>query len=298
MTLSLDFAFEGFRILRKRPRLLWLWGFVTLLGKGVGALLLVATSGGAVEGLIHLAESGGDATQTWPLVVRAAPGLLAMQAASVTTSAILAAAAARAVFDETDDSLGFLKFGPRELQLVLVLALLSAFNIAIVGACTGLAVWPAVTLEGLAGLWPVCAASGLSLGGAIALWLNARLMFAPVQSFVEKRIALFDSFALTREPFWTLFGGWLLAGVLAQAVMFLGEEVVAAVTSVIFNTAGTGRPDLTSLHAFLTPDNVVTFGLIYAFVSPQTLAITLAAPMAAWRAVSSRETIAEAKKAA
>lgn len=297
MILSLDFAFEGFRILRERPRLLWLWGFVTLFGKGLGAMLLVALGGAPVEGLIHLGESG-DVAQAWPLIVRAAPGVLAMQAASLVTAAIVGAAVARAVFGEPDDGLGFLKFGPRELQLIVVLAIVSLFDLAIVGATIGLAVIPALAANALATVWPVCVGFGLAVGGLIALWLNARLMFAVVQSFVERRIAVFDSFALTREPFWTLFGGWLLAWVLALVVMFLGEEVVAAVTSLIFGTAATGRPDLTSLHAFLTLDNMVTFGLIYAFVSPQTLAITLAAPMAAYRAVSGRETLAEAEKAA
>ena len=298
MALSLDFAFEGFRIVRERPRLLLFWGFVTLVGNGLGVILLVALSGAPFDGMIRVLQTGGNVMQIPFLLQQAAPGLFVRAAAGIVVEAILTAAVCRAAFGEDDDSLGFLRFGPRELQLILVVLVTDGLCFAAAGACMAVAVLPAMATRSVDGIGGICLVLGIIAAAAVMAGLKVRLMFNPVLSFVERRIVLFGSFALTREAFRTLFGGWLLAAVLAFVVLFLGEEVVAAVTGVLFGAAQPGRPDLTSLRAFLAPDTAVAFGLMYAFVSPQLMAVSLAAPVAAWRAVSGRDARAEAEKAA
>ena len=42
MALPFDFAFEGFRIIRERPKLIAFWGVVSLFGYGVMAFILIA----------------------------------------------------------------------------------------------------------------------------------------------------------------------------------------------------------------------------------------------------------------
>lgn len=290
MGVTLDFAFEGFRLIRERPRLVWLWGLVTLLGNGIAALLFVGMAGPPVESLLHAGAAGIDPGRLSALLVRAAPGVLAAAAVLLLTSAILTAAVCRAALGDDDEGVGFLQFGPRELQLIAVLLLTQVVVLAAAAVCLALAAIPA--LLGAADIVATPAlAAGVTAAFAVAVWLNVRLMFNAAQSFAEQRIAVFASFALTREPFWPLLGGWVLARVLATVVLFLGGEAVNAVIAVLFGAeaARDGSVDMTSLHAFFTPATLLALILSYGLVVPQVMAIVLAAPVAAYRTVTGRD---------
>ena len=294
MALSLEFAFEGFRILRRRPRLLVLWGVVTLLGHGLAAVLFVALSGAPIESLIHLGLTGDVATIE-RLAAQAAPGMLAGRLVILVTTAIVTAAICRVAFGDSEDGLGFLQFGPRELQLIAVQLATQVVILIPAAACLAVIGLPALFLRDDT-VTAFSLAVGIGAAAAIALWLDVRLMFNSAQSFAEQRLAVLDSFVLTREPFWTLLAGRLLSWVLALVVLFLSGQAIAGLVAFVFGTesAHPSTPDLTSLHAFFTPDTLLSLTLTYLLVSPQVLAISLGAPIAAWRAVTGQDAAEEA----
>ena len=290
MALSLDFAFEGFRLIHERPRLLWLWGAVALIGNGLAAVLFVGMAGPVVESLLHSGAGVLDAQRLTTLLLRAAPGVLASAAVLLITSAILTAAICRAALGEEEDGPGFLQFGPRELQMIVVLLVTQMLILVIAATLIGLAALPAWLGAGDSLATPVLA-GGATIAAAVAAWLNVRLMFNAAQSFAERRIAVFNGFALTSEAFWTLLAGWLLVRVLALVVVFLGGEAINAVVAIVFgvDAARDGTVDMTSLHAFFTPATTLSLILAYTLVVPQVTTIVGAAPVAAFRAVTGRD---------
>jgi len=59
MNLTFDFAFEGFRIIRERPKLIAFWGAITLFGYGVMSLIMVHMAGPAVAQAFGMFQSAG-----------------------------------------------------------------------------------------------------------------------------------------------------------------------------------------------------------------------------------------------
>lgn len=304
MALSLDFVFEGFRTLRARPRLLWLWGVVTLVGNGIGICLLVALGGRAFERiqivLQHALEGTADLAVMPGLLQQAAPGILALHATGIVVAAVLTAAICR-IGEDGEDGLAFLRFGPRELQLIAVTVITEIIIFGAAGICLSLGAVAAAVLTGIDGASPACMAAGFVTAAVIAFWLHVRLMFNRVQSFAGRRIDVFGGFSLTREPFWTLLGGSLVVTILGLVVIFLCQQAVAAVVALVFGPealTALAQPDMTSLPAFLTAPKVMTLVLLYGLVSPQVMAIVLAPQVAAYRAVSGRDALTEAEDVA
>lgn len=281
MPLSLDFAFEGFRILKARPRLVAWWGVITLIGGGLAQALAIVLSGPAIERarqIVSNPQPGPDPDVSQAVLLRLLPGFLAWQGVSIVTTAIIAAAVCRAVAGDGDKDLGGLRFGARELQLILVMAVNAVLTYGV-----------PLALMGAAMATNDIALFGLSMVSAIAaLWLSFRLSLNVPQSFSERRIALFDSFTLTREGGWPLLGGYVLTLILFGVVYMLGSQVVAGAVVAAFGsvTAISRAPDMTSLQAYMQPENLVVDGLALGLLSPQLMAITLAAPVAAYRRLS------------
>ena len=95
MALSLDFAFEGFRTIRERPRLIFLWGAVVLTGHLVAATSLIHYAGPAMAH-IQKGVKPSDADLTETLVEQSLPGIALGLTAYLIVGAILGAAAIRA----------------------------------------------------------------------------------------------------------------------------------------------------------------------------------------------------------
>ncbi len=121
---------------------------------------------------------------------------------------------------------------------------------------------------------------GFAAGGCLICWLRIRLSLNCVQSFDEKRITVFGSYAMTRDMFRPLLLGYVGTAVLMLVVLMLCLKIVEAVITVSFGTPS--APDMNSLQAYLTPANVVMMVLIDGLVCPLLAAIMHAAPAAAY----------------
>jgi len=288
MNLTFDFAFEGFRIIRERPKLIAFWGAITLFGYGVMSLIMVHMAGPAVAQAFAMFQSGKlDPATLNSLNQQIAPAVLLCAPVYILMSSVLVCAVCRVVFGETDDRLGFLAFGWQEIRIMAVRAvsLIILFGVlAGVSALTGLL---GLLISGgntqvAAGIQTL----GLIAAIGIALWLGIRLSLNGVQSFDLKRFDIFGSFAMTRDRFWSLFTGYATAFALAQVVAFLCDKIIEAIQVLTLGLNVTGEirmPDMTSVDNFLTPASVIATVLTFALVMPLGISIELAAPAAAYR---------------
>jgi hypothetical protein len=288
MPLSLDFAFEGFRIIREKPKLILFWGLVLLIGGGLGQLLLVAIGGPALERLAGLAPST-DPNVLLPLYSKLFAAYAALLPVLMVTNAIIACAVFRATWGEPDDRFGYLRFGADEWRQIAVSILFLLIYLALAFAVSLIA----GPIAGLAGdKAGAVAAPVLALGFAAIVVILLRLSLCNVQSFDQKRITMFDSWKLTRGRGWTLLGGYVVAGIMAVFVVALCGAIYGAVTIGLYGgdwstlNIWLTQPDMTSLQAYLKP--LMIGWLIYSnlFISPLVIALLSGAQAAAYRTLA------------
>ncbi len=278
MGLQLDFAFEGFRLIRARPKLIALWGIVTLFGYGIATLVLVATAGPVLPVLSGAGAHPPD-TINEAAALQALTGLLSAAPIWLLTQAVVACAVCRAGLEDGEDPFGYLRFGIREVQVLAVMAVTAMLTFMVTVSV--------ISLAGLLGLGAAFTGVASVLGTLAGCFVQVRLSLNVPQSFVLRRVDLFGSVPLTRGSFWPLAGGYVMAFALACIVDYLGETVIRAVVAVLFGDgAATGIPDMSSLSAFVTPAHTVQLAMLLGLVMPQVSAILLGAPLAAWKALS------------
>lgn len=277
MGLPLDFALEGFRLIRARPRLITLWGVVTLFGYGLAFVMFVATAG-PVQPI--LAGAGMHPPDT---ISDAVAQALLLSVVSVLplcwlTQAVIACAVCRAGLEGGEDAFGFLRFGAREMQVLIVTAATSLIGFAMLTSVFTVfqSLHLPAALDGV----------GFVAGALAALFVQVRLSLNVPQTFALRRIDLFGSVAMTKGRFWPLAGGYVAAFVLSSIVQYLGQQVVRAVIALAFGEAANAAAyDMSSLSAFLTPAHVVDIAISFGLIMPQVSAILLAAPLGAWKAL-------------
>ena len=162
-----------------------------------------------------------------------------------------------------DRGLAFLRFGADELRLAVVsvvyigVAALAAFAVTLTA---GLVAAAGAAIAGpVAGLF----AAIVGLAGIAALIYGAvRLSLAPVQTFAERRLRLFDSWELTKGHFWSLAGAYVLALALTVLVLILSMTLFSFAAAAFhggdMTTAMNSlRGDTSSLQAYFTPTTLI-----------------------------------------
>ncbi|WP_439478403.1 hypothetical protein [Brevundimonas sp.] len=223
-----DAAFEGFRVVRRRPMTLIFWAlFYGLIMVGAFALLgpnLI----GFVTATEQLEQSGSTPSLEDFAPIFQMMGLLfaVLLPLSLIASAMIYAAVSRSVLRPGESAFGYLRLGMDEVRvlavsvvLFIVFMVLMVVTSGIIGAVIGMtvaaempALWLLVVLLILAA---ICA----------FIWLSVRLSLAIPITMAERRIAIFDSFGFTRGRFWPLLGMALLAWVMSIVVGLLGSLV-------------------------------------------------------------------------
>lgn len=216
-----DAAFEGFRLARRAPLAILAWTLVYVLM----TVAVVALAGGSFAAFMETAgalENGGEPRpEDLAAIGMAYLGLMVVLfPVSLLFSAVLYAAVNRAVVRPAEKGFGYLRLGGDELRvlvvylvLTIVFMLLAVLLFGVVGVIAG--VLAATTSEG----WAVLAGV---IGGLAALclfiWIMVRLSLALPMTVAEKRIAIFDSWSVTRGRFWGLLGMAVLAFILTLVV--------------------------------------------------------------------------------
>jgi hypothetical protein len=304
MKLSIDFAFEGFRIIRHRPVVIPIWGTFLLISNGlIMALFFYMAWTPFMEFLPTiqtLSQAGGNPDMTTFMQAyehfygRIMPAYFLLIAFSIVIQAVISCAIYRTVLDRPEKSFGSLRLGADELRQVGVRLVFIILSMAIAMACE----IAAIVVGGIVGLvfWSishdlvwigVAVFMLIYLGGLI--WIFTKLSLYSVQTFDEKKINLFGSWTLTKGNSLTLFAGYLVAGILMFIVYVLCVIIFIAVVFAVTSghmPAITPGPDMTKQIAHLAVPVLIAFALLMLIATPLMIAIVVGAPAAAYKALT------------
>ncbi len=231
-----DAAVEGFRIIRRRPDILLVWGVLVLLAVA-GALGVVGSVlAPDVAHLVNALESHGTPDALRPAAEKVRGTQLLLTPLTAALHAVLGTAVLRAVLRPDSRSIGYLGLGADEFRVFLVqmvsglligsvlvafvlfVMVFTAIGIAAAGlhsADIGRAVLDAVVIGGLMG--------GLGTG-----YVAIRLSLAAPMTFEAGAFRMFESWSQTRGQVWRLTGAYVLAGFL-NMVVFLALLVAGLI---------------------------------------------------------------------
>jgi hypothetical protein len=305
VALTLDFAFEGFRIIRERPKLILFWAPVLLLSQVISAGILILMAGPEFMAIMDMYNKFGfgvvtdHAAEYANLAQKVTPAFGAGFLVSMFFSAIVLCAVYRAVLGIGDDRYGYLKFGKDELRQIAIsfLLLVFAFVVSIVFTIGLIIVGgilvaltqatmgaPAITFGFVSALVSV----------AFYLWLVIRLSLVPVQSFDEKRLNFRGSFRLTKGHFWQLLLGYVVTIIMIMLVQILCEIIFVALAVPFLGLDMGGADmrqtfDLSRLESLANPV-VAGYMIMSALRAPLLSALLIGAQAAAYKSLKPART--------
>lgn len=251
-------ALEGFRLTRENPKAFGAWVGASFFFSVLTIIVDAILPSGVRQGLASLnAEQTLTPAQLVDALVFAAPVLIfALAVLSITSAAVY-----RLIFRHDDGRFGYLRMGADELRLMGLTVLCFGIAIGLVVAVSFvvgiiLSVIAVVAPQVATNLqWPAAIVS-LAIVGAILV----RLSLAPVATFAERRITVFESWGLTRGHFWPLLGAYSLAlacivviGILLLIVFTLVAGAVLMASGGQLSDVGTMlRPQNGSLKSYLS----------------------------------------------
>jgi hypothetical protein len=254
-----DAALEGFRITRENPGAFVRWVLVSFLVSVLGAFVSVSMPAEVRDALATInAEETPSLTTFLDAMLALAPLLVFGLAVQCT----MAAAVYRLILRHGDARFGYLRLGMDEVRLMaLTVIYVLLFIVFMVLITLGAALVMAIASFAGQGIAIVVGAiTELFLIGLL-IFVGVRLSLAPVATFAEKRLSLFESWSLTRGQFWPLFGAYVLALACIVVLGLLALVIFTAVAGVFLLATGRGpgdlalifKPDETSLKAYFTP---------------------------------------------
>lgn len=291
-----DAAFEGFRLVRRKPMALVAW---TLLYAVLSLASLFAMSN-AMGGMIEWAEraealenAGAAATPADVMAMfqgfgQVMLGLAWLLPVSLAVGAMLMAAVARAVLNPRAGGFGYLRLGMDELRVFVVTLVLGLLMIcAWIALCILIGV-----LAGIAGasganwLWFFVILGGLA-GVAAIVWLAVRLSLAVPITVAENRFAFFDSWGLTRGRFWPLLGMAVIAVVMVLVVQLLSSIVTMPIAMMtghgMWSFGANSDPEAIRTALDISNPWVIASALAEAVVYALTVGVMYAPFAAAYR---------------
>jgi hypothetical protein len=288
MTLSLDFAFEGFRIVREKPRLILLWGLLFIFGNGLATCVLIAMAGPALENLSHFTNAS-DSKTAMALLGQVLPAYAVVFPVSLVVQSVFTCAVYRSSFGLKNTHLAYLRFGGDEMRQIVVTLAFTVMALAIYMGCAALAAMVSVAFASAS---PAAGTAGLALGlllaGCLFTWITSRLSLCSVQSFDQKTFNLFGSWVLTKGQGWPLIGGYLVTLIMMAFVFILCLGIFGALAMLcnggdLTTVTSLMSPDMTSLQAYIKPLTVVYLLVMNGLILPLVTAILIGAQASAYR---------------
>lgn len=290
-----DAAFEGFRVVRRHPMALIFWALFYMAVMVVAFAVIGPSLISFVSATEQLDQSGVTPTLEDFAPIFQMLGLIGvvLLPLSLISGTMIYAAVARAVLRPAESAFGYLRLGMDEVRVLVVTIVLfivftglSALVFGGIGVVAGIVtaaeipvMWVAVVLLVLAGI-------------ALFIWLAIRLSLAIPITMAERRIAIFDSFAVTKGRFWPLLGMALLAGVMSIVVSLLGSLVAMPIQLATGGLTGLGDLDGESLQVILQAawPAIAAWVAINAVMSALQVAVVYAPFSAAYRDIKGGDT--------
>lgn len=293
--LPLEFAFEGFRVVRERPVLIAWWGGFYLLSSLLVMVLLQVFFGDLLARMGTILQPARDLPSLLRMLSEAGPLIAPIEALSflcyVAIITVLTCAIFRAVLDSGQARFGYLRFGRDELLQLGVVMLFIAVSLAanLLFAGVGVLVGKAIAATGLHAAGFVI---GLLLYGAAMVWFVIRFSVYGVATFARRRIVVLDAFRMTRGVFWPLLAGYLVAALMSVLVVVLFSLVNLPI-QVVSQAPGVAPAAVTGLKALGNPGVLLGYLLSNGILVPLLVTISFAAPAAAYRLLTQARTPAE-----
>lgn len=226
----------GVRLVRHRPGTVAIWYAVYLAIAFLSVMLMrpmIVSMAAFQQQVAANAAAGVTVPPAFPteafgtiFLVEFVAGLLGI---------VAFAAVVRASVHPGSDRFAFLRFGMDELRLILLTLILIAFAFAFELGAVLVLVLAGVLLTLIAGKTVAVAAAALLGMGIVlaALYLEVRISLAPVYTVLRRKIVIGPAWRATRGRFWTLFGAYLLLGVL----VLVASVAILALTNAHLLTA-------------------------------------------------------------
>lgn len=282
-----DAAFEGFRVVRRTPMTIVWWSLFYL----AFTALLFALAGGSFLQMMQAAqalEGNPNPTQAdlAPFMGAYAVIFAVVLPISIVVGSVLYGAANRAVLDPSARRFGFLRLGMDEVRIfvvTLVLTIVVVVGLLVLAALAGV-------VTGFAGSASTGAGVGVGILAflavfAVAVFFGIRLSLAVPITFAEKRIAIFDSWRLTKGHFWPLLGMGLIAVVMVIIINILGSLVTLPLTLAfggINQIAALEGADMATVMRTMAPA-IIVYVISTSIVSALQLAVLYSPFAAAYR---------------
>lgn len=266
-----DAAFEGYRLTREKPKAVLYWAGFNLVLRTLIAIVLIVVGGEHLAALENMAPDSASSEEAIQDLVALAPLYLALLPLYLSLSSIMAAAVFRALLRPEESAFGYLRFGADELRLILLtLAYWVMFFFLVMAVALGAGAVTAIGSFVLKPLAPLLGVGVLLFSMGLLFYIAVRLSLAGVITFAERRIALFDSWALTHGQFWRLFGVYVLAVASVVVVMVLALVIFTVLAAVAaggdFQAVGSiFKPNVSSLSAYFSPQ-MIAYTLFSSFL--------------------------------
>jgi uncharacterized membrane protein YidH (DUF202 family) len=243
-----DAGLEGFRITRENPRAFLAWVGASFVVSVLAPVITAFMPASVKHGLETItANETPTASQLLDALIVVAPVLVL----GLAIQCVMAAAVYRLIFRHDDTRFGYLRLGADELRLM-------GLTVIYIGLITGLLV--GVTMAS-AVVTAVASVAGTMVAGfvgavtslfsiGLVIFVLVRLSLAPVATFAERRLAIFESWGLTRGVFWPLLGAYVLA---LACIVVIGFLIIVVFSGVAGAVILAGGGELSDVGAMLNP---------------------------------------------
>ncbi|THD59414.1 hypothetical protein [Phenylobacterium sp.] len=240
-------ALEGFRVTRENPKAFGVWVIVSFAISVLGVVIDGFMPGSIKAGLDAInAEEVLTPQQFVDTLILIAPILVL----GLAVLSVMAAAVYRLIFRHDDTRFGYLRLGADELRLMGLTVIFMGIAIGLVvsvGMAVGVLVVLISTVVPAAATFASLVGTVFSFG--VIIYVLVRLSLAPVATFAERRLAIFESWTLTRGQFWPLFSAYFLAVICIIAVGVLLMTVFAGVAGAVALMMGRQLSDVKAIFA-------------------------------------------------
>jgi len=246
-----DAALEGFRLTRERPWTILAWTGFYFVGLTVLFFAMLAVLGPSFRDMLER----GDASEVDAMsaILAKSPQLGPILILAVFFNAVMVSGVFRLVLRPEEKGFAWLRVGPDELRLTIVVLLLPLF----IAAALAFASFAVVTLTQVTGVAHMAPAIIALLGFILTVWMLVRLSLAAPATFVRRRIAIAESWRLTRGHFWSLAGMLVLAIIFWIMVLLLVVIIGYAVVGLA------GGPEAIQNFSAITPATL--FALVFTY---------------------------------